>query len=104
MHKPYLEKIKCNLNAQNNVVDEREHMFYIIKRKHSTTFQMEWGIIFCLRVFSRLRELWRDIVDLLCGSSNQRSAVTCKGDIPFPFQVQNELSVLYVRRCLYAGD
>lgn len=27
------------------------------------------------------------IVGSLCGSTNQRFAVTCKGDFPFPFQV-----------------
>lgn len=28
-----------------------------------------------------------DIVGSLCGSTNQRSTVTCEGDFPFPFQV-----------------
>ncbi len=27
------------------------------------------------------------IVGSLCGSTNQRFAVTCKGEFPFPFQV-----------------
>lgn len=27
------------------------------------------------------------IVGSFCGSTNQRFAVTCKGDFPFPFQV-----------------
>ena len=45
-----------------------------------------------------------NIVGLLCGSSNQRSVVTCKGDFPFPFQVQNDLCFEQEVKCRYAGD
>ena len=37
-------------------------------------------------VFSELPGPRGIIVGSLCGSSNQRSAVTCEGDFPFPFQ------------------
>ncbi len=45
-----------------------------------------------------------NIVSLLCGSSNQRSVVTCKGDFPFPFQVQNDLYFEQEVKWQYAGD
>ena len=54
---------------------------------------------------SRLCTSRHIIVSLLCGSINQRFAVTCKGDIPFPFQAQNyAVSILYAGRCQNAGD
>jgi hypothetical protein len=36
--------------------------------------------------FSELPAPRGNIVGSLCGSTNQRSAVSCKGDFPFPFQ------------------
>ncbi len=32
------------------------------------------------------------IVSSLCGSTNQRFAVICKGDFPFPFQTSDHFS------------
>ena len=45
-----------------------------------------------------------NIVGLLYGSTNQRSAVTCEGDFPFPFQVQNDSYFEQEVKCRYAGD
>ncbi len=41
---------------------------------------------FMIEVFSKLLGPRRIIVGLLCELNNQLSAVTCKGDFPFPFQ------------------
>ena len=58
-----------------------------------------------IEAFSELPGPRGIIVSSLCGSTNQRFAVTCKGDIPFPFQAQNyAVSILYARRCQNAGD
>ncbi len=46
----------------------------------------------------------RDIIaGSLYGSTDQRSAVTCKGSFPFPFQAFDLILKSEVR-CLYAGD
>lgn len=42
-----------------------------------------------VEAFSELCRLQHIIVGSLYGSTNQRSAVTCKGDFPFPFKEQN---------------
>ena len=41
-------------------------------------------------VFSELPGSRGIIVSSLCGSTNQRSAVICKGDFPFPFQTSDQ--------------
>lgn len=40
-------------------------------------------------VFSELPGPRGIIVSSLCGSTNQRFAVICKGDFPFPFQTSD---------------
>ena len=40
-------------------------------------------------VFSELPGPRGIIVSSLCGSTNQRSVVICKGDFPFPFQTSD---------------
>ena len=41
-------------------------------------------------VFSELPGPRGIIVSSLCGSTNQRFAVICKGDFPFPFQTSDQ--------------
>ena len=38
------------------------------------------------------------IVSSLCGSTNQRFAVICKGDFPFPFQTSDQIDESEVKR------
>ena len=58
---------------------------------------------FMIEVFSKLLGPRRIIVGLLCGLNNQLSAVTCKGDFPFPFQAFDHLFESEVRY-QYARD
>ena len=43
-------------------------------------------------VFSELPGPRGIIVSSLCGSTNQRFAVICKGDFPFPFQTSDQIT------------
>ena len=51
-------------------------------------------------VFSELPGPRGIIVSSLCGSTNQRSAVICKGDFPFPFQTSDQNIELEVKKVL----
>ena len=42
----------------------------------------------------------RIIVGSLYGSTNQRSAVTCKGTFPFPFQAEGQIIESEVKTCM----
>ena len=44
------------------------------------------------------------IVSSLCGSTNQRFAVICKGDFPFPFQTSDQINESEVKSQLQAID
>lgn len=44
------------------------------------------------------------IVSSLCGSTNQRFAVICKGDFPFPFQTSDQYNESEVKSQLQAID
>ena len=44
------------------------------------------------------------IVSSLCGSTNQRFAVICKGDFPFPFQTSDQIDELEVKSRMQAID
>ena len=44
------------------------------------------------------------IVSSLCGSTNQRFAVICKGDFPFPFQTSDQIGELEVKSRMQAID
>ena len=44
------------------------------------------------------------IVSSLCGSNNQRFAVICKGDFPFPFQTSDQYNESEVKSQLQAID
>ena len=58
-----------------------------------------------VEVFSEMSGPREHIVFSLCQSTNQRLAVTCKGDkFPFPFQVQNWLINFCIVRSRNATD
>ena len=44
------------------------------------------------------------IVSSLCGSTNQRFAVICKGDFPFPFQTSDQIDESEVKSRMQAID
>ena len=53
-------------------------------------------------VFSELPGPRGIIVSSLCGSTNQRFAVICKGDFPFPFQTSDQNIELEVKSRMQA--
>ena len=55
-------------------------------------------------VFSELPGPRGIIVSSLCGSTNQRFAVICKGDFPFPFQTSDQYIESEVKSQLQAID
>ena len=55
-------------------------------------------------VFSELPGPRGIIVSSLCGSTNQRFAVICKGDFPFPFQTSDQNIESEVKSQLQAID
>ena len=55
-------------------------------------------------VFSELPGPRGIIVSSLCGSTNQRFAVICKGDFPFPFQTSDQIDELEVKSRMQAID
>ena len=55
-------------------------------------------------VFSELPRPRGIIVSSLCGSTNQRFAVICKGDFPFPFQTSDQIDELEVKSRMQAID
>ena len=55
-------------------------------------------------VFSELPGPRGIIVSSLCGSTNQRFAVICKGDFPFPFQTSDQYNESEVKSQLQAID
>ena len=55
-------------------------------------------------VFSELPGPRGIIVGSLCGSTNQRSVVICKGDFPFPFQTSDQYIESEVKSQLQAID
>ncbi len=55
-----------------------------------------------IEVFSELPAPRGIIVGSLCGSTNQRSAVICKGDFPFPFQTSDQNIELEVKSRMQA--
>ena len=55
-------------------------------------------------VFSELPGPRGIIVSSLCGSTNQRFAVICKGDFPFPFQTSDQNIELEVKSRMQAID
>lgn len=57
-----------------------------------------------VEVFSELPGTRGIIVSSLCGSTNQRSAVICKGDFPFPFQTSDQYIESEVKSQLQAID
>ena len=57
-----------------------------------------------VEVFSELPGPRGIIVSSLCGSTNQRFAVICKGDFPFPFQTSDQNIESEVKSQLQAID
>ena len=57
-----------------------------------------------VEVFSELPGPRDIIVSSLCGSTNQRSVVICKGDFPFPFQTSDQNIESEVKSQLQAID
>ena len=55
-------------------------------------------------VFSELPGPRGIIVSSLCGSTNQRFAVICKGDFPFPFQTSDQINESEVKSRMQAID
>ena len=57
-----------------------------------------------IEAFGELPEPRGIIVSSLCGSTNQRFAVICKGDFPFPFQTSDQYNESEVKSQLQAID